>query len=107
MKNYFDKSFISPNAADLEKCSMLMSYVEEMAPSNSYVSARFNIMPGGFFQSIIVINSECGRFYSEGHSRSIFKSLKKAQSSILKSIQSWKSDRFRSPEVDRRTKDTL
>lgn len=99
MKNYFKLSSVQPGGSEFALCSELMSRVDELAPSDSSVSARISRLADGTYHTLIPIRSADrkfagGQFYAEAKTRSLISSLKAAQAEMLMKLREWKSERF-------------
>lgn len=96
MENQVRYKDFTPNKNEQQVCSNILTMINDLAPSDSYIQARVKQGPDGTYKSSIIISALCGDFKSECTDTSLVSSFKKAQHGIISEVNKWKSHRFHS-----------
>ncbi|GEM_PF-2767443 len=94
MENQVRYKDFTPNKSEQQVCSNILSMINELAPSDSFVQAKVKQDVDGTYKASIQISASCGDFKSECTDNSLLSSFKKAQNDILNEVKEWKSHRF-------------
>ncbi len=94
MESQVNYTHFTPDRKDQQSCTQIISMINDLAPSDSYVEARVDQSEDGSFNASISVSASCGDFKAESSGFSLLGSFKKAQRGILDSMNEWKSKRF-------------
>ncbi|MBL7543344.1 MAG: hypothetical protein JNL11_05980 [Bdellovibrionaceae bacterium] len=84
----------TPDQKERQVCSDILTMINDLAPSDSFVEAHVNQESDGTYKARISVDAIFGHFKSESSDLSFSNSLKKAQRGLLENLVEWKSQRF-------------
>lgn len=84
----------TPNHQQRRVCADILTMINELAPSDSFVEAQVNQEADGSYKASISVDAMCGNFKSESSDSSFLRSLIKAQRGLLENLDEWKTQRF-------------
>lgn len=84
----------TPNKNEKAICSDLLSIINDLAPSNSFIAAFVDQDTDGTYKASISVDAVCGTFHVESSDSSLLTSFMKAQKDLMKNLSEWKTQRF-------------